>query len=292
MIDGIKLLCLITEKEYEFLKSKFEFIFEVNSSTAEPIDNKETTLLYGLKLLLIAKKYLVVSGSIHKAFWGGINHNDFSYSNICSATQLLEKELSIPSTRFKIQRFEFGVNIREPPLTYERIYQNVIVYKGDSFNRMNDNNKKRIGIECKKQRYTLKIYSKTLQENLIDNILRVELKVVKLEHVKKLNIRLLSDFLDLNKMKNLGFLLSKSLKELLMDNDKMNSEFLAPVEQDFYTKSKNPKYWEQLKFEKKYTRYSREKKKFISIIHKQTNENLTIELQNMVTQKWEKLLSV
>jgi hypothetical protein len=289
MLDGIKLLCLIYSIEYKFLKTKFEFNFEVNSYTGELIDNKETSLFYGLKLLLIAKKYLVISGSFHKAFSGGINYNDFPYSKVCSAIQLLEKELMISSNRFKIQRFEFGVNIREPPLSYERIRKNVIVYKGDAFNRMEDN-KKCIGIECKKQRYTLKIYSKSLQENLIEDILRVELRIVKLEHVKKLNVRTLSDFLDSNKMRNLGFLLSKTLKEILMDNDKMDSKFLPHDKQDFYTKCKNPKYWEQLIFEKKYTRYSREKKKFISIMYEQTNENLTIELQNIVEKQWEKLL--
>lgn len=285
MIDGIKFGCPITQDEYLMLKNKYEFSLQVNHNTGV-VSNKEITEYLGLKLTIIANKYCIIQGSIHKAFSGGVNYTDFNYSDVIIAVAKIESDLNITAERFKIQRIEFGVNIRNPILDYNKIFSNAITYKGDPFNQM----KNEIGIECEKQRFKIKIYDKSRQEGLNINLIRIELKIIKSEHLKQIRISSLFDITDKTKMELAGNLLVNSFKDILMDNDKIDICKLSEKEKKVYLNGRNPKFWKHLKIEKRMSTYISAKKTFTRIIDRHTKENLTNELQYMIAEKWNYLI--
>lgn len=285
MTDGLKIIAPINYDESIILKNKFDFILEVNSNGGE-ISKKETAKYRGMKMTIISDKYCIIQGSIHKAFSNNVNYTDFTYTDLKNAISIIENDLNISSKRFKIQRIEFGVNIREPPLDYKTIYKNAISYKGDPFNQM----KNEIGIECEKQRFKIKIYDKGAKEELNINLIRIELKIIKSEHLKQVGIYSLSDLTNKIKMELAGKLLVNSFKDILMDNDKINISKLSTIEKEVYQNGRNPKFWKYLKNERKMSTYISAKKTFTRIIERHTKENLTKKLQAMIYEKWNYLI--
>lgn len=287
MIDSIKLFSVANEHRVTHLKSKVDFTSKVNLETSEIIGSTEIGYYRGLKITLRKKYALTIQGSLHKAFNNGINYNDFTYLDYANAVKTLCNELQIEAEEFTIQRIELGVNIQSPTLTFSTIESNLLLHKLTPFSTFIKDNKI-FGYYCKHQRFCIKIYDKSAQENLENEVLRLEYKVTKMQHLKSIGIKKLTDILDKSKIEKVHQLILKDFSYILMDNCEMIEKCtLPPKESNFYLKARDVKYWKRLKTNFSQSTCTTKQRKFKKIINTYAKQDLTSVLTNMLSNKWQ-----
>ena len=176
MFDGVKIcyydLCLVKMLHADL---KLVFIEHTNLKTR---DIKGHSSEYkGLKFKTFPSGRIVITGSLHKYFNGGLhNHDSYTVDNLRETLIMLESEFSIEPNRALIQNLEFGVNLIVP-FNPKGFIDSLISYKFKSFNTMAIINPG-YGKEYFQQQYGVKIYNKGLQYGRGEYILRIEKKVL------------------------------------------------------------------------------------------------------------------
>ena len=148
--------------------------------------------------------YLTIKGSLHKNYYSGKNYLPFSWLQLQEQINLLCTTLSINPIFAQISSLEVGVNVSTPFEVTPFLRQNIISYKGSSFNRWQPDKKgQSIGIYCTLTQYVVKIYDKGLQNDLPNNLMRIEKRFLKMYELNKLDIKFLSDLKNISTVKNL-----------------------------------------------------------------------------------------
>jgi hypothetical protein len=240
MIDYIKAMSLKTDScitHNEILADRWE---SKSKSGGELINE-----LTKYKSLRIFHKNGVTkfSGSIHKYFNGGVhNHNDFTFTNICDVLNELITDFKINPKTSVLNNVEFGVNVIVP-FNVDELLNRLIAYRGQPFNR--DKEKGKSYYQCELSEYILKIYNKGLQYNQPENILRFEIKVIRMRYLRSKGVEIynLQDLQNHGIYEPLGSLLSSTFNDILFDEPTINQDELSHSERDFYLKGNNPRYW-------------------------------------------------
>lgn len=291
MIDGIKLFFIATEDEIRNLKSFIDFTSKVVIDTGDIIGTTEVGYYRNLKFTLRKGFALTIQGSLHKAFNNGINHNRFYYSDCLEAIQSLCAELGIAAERLKVQRVEFGVNVYEPDISFDTIENNLLLHKLTPFKPYVRRNRN-IGFVCEHQRYALKIYDKSLQENLEEATLRLEYKVQNIQHLKSIGIKTLLDLTDRDKLQRICAKICKDFSYILMDNcEGVEKCDLTIKEYPFYYKARNVRYWKRLVEKYSLSTYTSHRRRFKKLVYKYTHQDLAVSISEMFFENWQKLLS-
>ena len=287
MIDFIKLdirgICideLLQNNKYLDFEGRFD-----EKTGVVNLDIKEA-FYKELKFQIKKLKYLNMSGSIHK-YWKGNNHSDFSYSELCMCIDDLSNKFDFNPCQAELRNIEFGVNIRllTDPSKYLKC---LINHKGTPFEMMRSKNRS-IGYDCVKQQYTIKVYNKGLQCGLNFPLLRYEIKVVKMEWLKRTEIRTLSDLLDKNKLKQLKQILIQTWEEILVTDLSLGNLLLTAKEKELFKDGSNPKYWKEIKRISP-KRHDDHRRKFIKLIEKY-GQGEKEELKKKIKEKSTLLLS-
>lgn len=85
--------------------------------------------------------------------------------------------------------------------SYEFLNRNLISYKGNTFNRYTpDKNGVCLGFICELSQYSVKVYDKGKQNNLPYDLMRFELRFLKMQKLKALGIKHVSDLREQNKV--------------------------------------------------------------------------------------------
>ncbi|MRM93607.1 hypothetical protein D1Z98_01040 [Riemerella anatipestifer] len=251
MLDGAGLEIPITTAEEWKNNPCLEFTTKVNLRTGV-MGCTQTAKYNGLLFIIKTDdggkaKRAFVRGSLHKYFnKGEHNANDFTFSDLISVIDDLKSRFGIDPETADLRNIEFGVNINTPESVQELL--NSFVACGDKMLIPIMNKSKLIGWEVKRQQYRIKVYEKGKPFN-IDNIMRVEYAVKKMEYLKKHNIKTLADCIDINKLQPLGGLLVSFWDNLIfceekyinwqqMSNKKkaMLNEYRIPIKWQTYTK--------------------------------------------------------
>lgn len=142
-------------------------------------ENKSKYLKYTKDNLTI--KYFVdsgritLSGSLHKYFNRGLhNYNMFSHQNYLDALKRLKNDFAITPDDLKIICLEYGVNIK-PPIKTKLILDNIMMHRQRE-TETNINYIRGHYKQIKHDKYIIKAYDKKKQFNLIDDLLRFEIK--------------------------------------------------------------------------------------------------------------------
>lgn len=287
MVDGFKGFAVVAEQTITHLKTFIDFTSKVNLDTSEIIGSTEIGYHRGLKFTLRKKYSLTIQGSLHKAFNNLNNYNDFTYTDYVNAIKILTQEIGIEASELKIQNIEFGVNIPNPVLTFPRIESNLLLHKLTPFLPYSKDNKI-FGYYCKHQRFSLKIYDKSKQENLVFPVLRLEYKVIKIEHLKAFGIKMLTDVLDNNKIEKVHQLILKDFSHIVMDNcEVLEKCTLPPKENNFYLKARDVKFWKRLKTNFSQSTCTSNQRKFKKLINNYAKQDLTTVLTSILTEKWQ-----
>ncbi len=252
MIDYVKIL--INDVDLNRLTNlpSLEFKTEVSERTGE-LSNKKTAKYLFCKITIYDSGIVLFTGSIHK-FWNalhdvkapnynsqkeykGFNGNDFTINNILEVKYHLEGLFNCDADNFIYQNIEFGVNVHtsyDPKL----IIRGLLIHKGKEFEFRHNGNY----AQSVHNRFIFKIYNKGHQYRMIENVLRVELKIIKMQEVKSLGIISMAEIDEeiLNKVKSL---LLKRWKEILFYDITIRKNELSGTSKEFYTKYSNPRFW-------------------------------------------------
>lgn len=290
MVDFIRLR--IEKPDISAIRSNvlLEWQETTNEKTGEIIECKAE--YNGLTFRIIVNKYCYIAGSLHK-FWNIINgsglqnYNDFSLPDLSLIIQNICTSFDLVPDNCIIENIEFGVNIISPIPVYQ-VIQAVINHKLKPFTR--EYSEKKRFRECEHYQYIIKVYDKGLQFDQSENILRVEVKVLKMDFLKKKNIRInsLSDLSDLQKLSELGRELRDNFNEILFYGIGISSDNLPNRERIVLIEGQLAQYWVDLKNSDR-NLYNKRRVRFIDLVHKYTTFDIPLNVGNAITEKWNEL---
>jgi uncharacterized protein YaaR (DUF327 family) len=223
----------------------------------------------------------MMNGSLHKYFNNGrSNSNDYQYTDLVETLKRLGDELAINPKITQISRVEFGVNLILP-INANIVTDSVVLFRnavgetdclGRSFNYTD---------------YQLKIYCKDAK------ILRVEVKIKNLRHLRQKNIyiRTLDDLLKKNVLDGLKKILIQTFVDCLIIYVPANKVAkLNDADGRRYAEYTNPLYWNKIRRDKT-KNFSREKKRCDKFINSIGENDLKDELMKQICEKCNYLLN-
>lgn len=244
-------------------------------------------ILTGIKLY-----HLSFKGSLHKNHYHGKNYNPFTWQQLQQQVQHICKTLYLNPTQVQISSIEVGVNIVTPFIVMPFLMQNIISYKGNSFNRYKaDSTGFCLGIYCSLTQYEVKIYDKGKQNSLPYHLMRFEKRVIKMQELNKGGIKYLSDLQNRPKVERLLEMLLDAWNHVLIydiEPGHLQTKYnFKKGEIDLLTNGKNPKYWEALKSKNvRQFNYQREKFRNLNNEHGKNWQKLINEL---IQNEWQEL---
>lgn len=255
----------------------------------------------GLKFII--KQYyrdnnikIELKGSIHKFYANGCNYTDFDLNHLKTALNSLKTLFDIDLETSIIHSIEFGVNINTQ-IPCSTLLNDLLYYinrkpKEETY----QNNGHLISFDL--THYKIKIYNKGLQyykkgilTTNIENLLRFEIHVNKMQYLeaKKIQIPTLSELVKIENLNKLGVLLTETFNEVVLYDSDINLNVLKPKERDFMIELNNPKKWDEIRKVKKNKYYSRTLTKFRNIIRLNTKFDLHQNTFKKLGEKWELL---
>ncbi len=240
MIDYIKILNLAVSaadlEHNEYLQDSWI----IGSKNGEVLTQQ--TNYFGLTFS-IKNTNVRLTGSIHKYKNQGLhNYNDFTKTQVHKVINELSKKFEIDLKNSHLNNIEFGVNV-VLPFEPKVLLNNLITHKGEPFTREIEEGK--IFYQCKRSQFIIKIYDKGLQYQQVTNILRFELKILKMQFFKTkgIEVSVLADLLNDGIYTKLGGVLKAYFDEILFDDESINHKDLNATERDIYLRGQNPKTW-------------------------------------------------
>lgn len=237
-----------------------------------------------------------IRGSLHKlenlCFFGvEQNHNDFTYENLEDLIPLLLETFEIKG-KTSLSNLELGFNLKVDCDPQKLIDNNILMHNLKSPSKDLKFRGRGDYKEFIRTDYSLKIYNKSKQYKLDDNILRIEIKITSKRKLQKLGIFMLEDLLDKNLLYNVFELLWEEFdKTIIIDN-----HLLLDIPENDIQKLNlftNPNYWQFLnetgasyKVRKKRT------EEFINIIQKHGLDKPKIYLQYKLIRKFFELINL
>lgn len=222
----------------------------------------------GLKFLIKARK-VQLEGSIHKYYNGGEhNHNDFYVSDVKSIVHELEEKFNIDIHNTQLCNLEIGVNILLS-FPVKKVLDNIIAFKGEAFTKIIES--KQYYYQCKRKQFIVKVYDKSLQFGLSENILRFEVKVLTMQFLRKkgVEVRYISDLLKPEIYEGMGNVLTEIFDGILFGDDSINENDLNNRESKLYLRGINPYQWKPKKsVGSEWKRLERQEKSFKVLLDK------------------------
>lgn len=272
------------------LKNNYlEFKQLVNTKTGE-LSDKKIAEYNNLKFTIYSNGYAEMTGSLHKFFNGGLhNANDFSLLDLIIVVNEIRRLFRIDLMACKLSNIELGVNVWLMPKAC-KILNYLIMHKGVKFKdvRLSDGNFK----QADHAQYFVKIYDKGKQyrkqfPEFENELLRFELKFVKMKKLNELGVFRLQDLFDNDKLAKVTEMILTAWNEVLLIDTTIEKERLNSYCKNVKLNQwQNPNYWLELSKQRR----TEQRKKYNSIleaysntIHKNTGtliENKWIELVN------------
>lgn len=226
--------------------------------------------------------YLTVKGSLHKNHFKGTNYQAFTFQAAHYQISHLCKNLQIEPNEAQISILEIGLNFSLPFKVMPFIRQNILCFKGKQFNQYKPDRKGiSLGKVCYLSQYAVKIYDKGLQFDLKDNLIRFELKFLKMQPLNKHGIKFLSDLQNFTKPDTLKNMLVQAWSEILIFDiaGDLKNLPIKNQERELLMNGKNPRFWEELKEKESGNKYKYTVKKFKDLVarHGKNHSSLVME---------------
>ncbi len=271
---------------------EFEFTTNVKTGEIRPVEVAEYN---NLKFIRKGGK-IFLRGSLHKYFNAGKhNFNDFHFNNLTSVLDELETGFGIDLHTARIENVETGLNLILP-YSPNKVINSLVLHTGQPYLSMT----KGKGVECEHKQYYIKVYNKGYQYHTKENILRLEIKVYKMQFLKthRIPLKTLSDLRNIEVLKAMGELLVRIIEESIWTDHKLtNNPVLTEKQRLLIANGSNPTFWENLKptenndpnYSRKRKAYYREIGKFEKLVDKYGN-NLKMDIVQKSREKFTDLL--
>lgn len=238
-----------------------------------------------LTFSIVKDKHLHFDGSLHQFARGGKNNDDFYLHELHSVLNELHSNFGIDPAKTTLHNLEFGVNINLP-FPVKLVLDSILQFKGKAGNR-----KDFFGggdmLHFQFRQYELKLYDKRKQQGGSVNLLRVEIKIRKMDflHSKSIPVYFLSDLLNAEILVKLGNLLFEFISHLLISDDIKESAILSPFEKELLRDGNNPRYWKSLK-ETNSENYKKRIARYNQLISQYGSNNIKNVLCQLTQDKW------
>lgn len=267
MVDYVKMYLINIDTERLLNLSALDFKSEISRSSGDINETVFIAKYYQCEIIikrnnkedntdgLLVNPHVLFTGSIHKMWnefnrikapnhkdeqvYKGFNGNQFTIHGIIEVRKHLENLFDCNSNQMIFQNIEFGVNTT-PKFSPSLYLKGLLYHKNIPFEFSHSGNNSQV----KHQFFIFKIYNKSHQYKMSYSVLRVELKITKMEELKGLEIKTFSDINEntLNKAKSL---LLKRFDEVMhydytIQKNKLSKNKLLKIK-DY----SNPRYWIQ-----------------------------------------------
>jgi len=236
MIDFIKLSSRLNAIQMADLRSKIDFFESINGSTGDhekilangkKVSYRSTGWTKNMKLELFPNGYIELAGSLHKYHNDGKhNFNQFGRKEAEIVLKRLIKVTGLQLPYYKVESVEVGVNLM-PPIPSDDIINNALMYKRRPFEAKycSDEGNYR---QATLSEYWVKLYNKRLHYEIQGydighEILRFELKIIKMRMLAKYRVFTLEDLM--NNIEDIARdLLPKAWMEVMLYDPTMNKQ--------------------------------------------------------------------
>ena len=283
MNDFLKLLNVATDLKKLLANPILKNYWHTDVMTNDGDVKKETAEYLGL-IFTVKNENLQLAGSIHKYRNNGKhNYDDFSCKDAIEVIKGLCNDFEIDPYRTEVNNLEIGVNVILP-FPVKLVLDNLITYKGDYFKPEVEDGMRYY--QCKKKQFYIKIYDKSLQFNLPDNVLRFEIKVIRKQYFERYKIPIywLSDLMNPDIYPPLAELLTATFNDILFNDNRININDLNDKEQIIYHRGSKPNTWEgKSKTEREKKERQRFRAEFINLlkIHREEEDFRGITLEKI-----------
>jgi hypothetical protein len=268
LIDFVKIALIGIDIQALVKNENLDFTFEVSKSTGQIHEEKMVATYHTCKVTIITKikevvangettsktvRHVIFTGSIHK-MWNslngiispnhshekldkGFNGNEFTLDEVIRVRRHLEALFDCTAEQMLFQNIEIGANliIDFSPV----LFLNGLLYHCNKlFDYMHDRN----SAQVKHNRYILKIYNKSFQYGMANNVLRVELKFLKMHDLKGIGIITFKDIGENTIDKALSLLVGR-FDEVMAYDESIRKKELSAHEISMLPKYSNPYYW-------------------------------------------------
>ena len=259
-----------------------DFHYKVNSKTGE-LGKYKNAYFRGLEFRIFEpttahpEQRITVEGSLHK-YWnkGAHNFNDFGIVEVKKVLADLQKKFNIKPENCILKQLEIGVNIK-PPAKTKTILKHCLIHKTDRLKWISTKDEGNY-IQAKYQRQIFKLYDKkTHYKNrgfiIKDEVLRIEIKYLKMYDLNRKGISTLADLLRYG----LGNFTPELLKQW---QNVIFYDFKALQGTKYEQTYSNPNYWENLPYES--LKYHRANLNRITEAHP---ENIKVKIAELIQEK-------
>lgn len=234
--------------------------------------------------------YLTIKGSLHKNYYRGKNYLPFTWQQLQDEINHLCSSLSLNPSQARFSTLEVGVNIVTPFKVTPFWRRNVVDYKGDPFVRYNKKNGVCLGKVCDLTHFSIKIYDKGVQNELPYNLMRFELKYLKMQSLNIRGIKYLSDLQNFTKVYSLQAMLLNTWNDVLIFDIQQPVKKLPIKQKEIYLliEGQDHKYWERLKKDADGDHFKYVRNKFKVLVAKYGNNWQTL-VHGLISNEWETL---
>ena len=193
--------------------------------------------------------HMMIRGSLHKNHFNGRNSERFSFDMLSAEIAHLCRSLNLKPESCNLRNIEIGLNLPLYFPVFPFIQNNVLMHSTNPFEYYKrDSRGKVIGKYATHHQYVVKLYDKGLQYDIVDNLLRFELRYKKMQIPNKYGIKTLADLTDINKMRDFSKLLLMACDRLLIGNTDIQIDDikLSPSQRQLILEGRNRDYWTRL----------------------------------------------
>jgi hypothetical protein len=286
MVDFIKVSNVGIDPA-QFLKNPLlMFTDRIDRATGELIEGAKSAKYRDMRFFISSKGVTGLAGSLHKYYNEGIhNYNDFTLDNLKLTIEDLQSRFSINPATSTLNNIEFGVNL-EVPFNPDDFIDHLVTHNYTQFNI--DKDKTMNYAQVSYHQFNIKIYNKGLQFGLGRNILRFEVKIVRMAKLAKYDIRTLQDLLIPEKLQSVLELLLQVFDQITYWDESIELNLLSQQERELLRDGYNPKFWQD-HLKKAGSNASKKFRQYQGLIRKYGNPDF-YNLGQLISDKWNILL--
>lgn len=293
MIDNIKFFVLDKERfERDLVNNPLiDLKTSVSLSTGDCTEEYPKLAKHHNLEVRITETTAYIKGSIHKYYnsllgLGNHNHNDFGYMQWELAINKLCEDLNIHKEYTRITNLEYGFNIECDFDPKELVEKLAIMYNFKDHNRKQRFNGKGYYKEFEMTDYSLKIYDKSKQYNLVDKKLtRIELKITKARCLSRLGIKTLCEMTN-NAFKDLFKRFLHCFNRILIIDSLKPPKGIRIDQIVLFSTCTNPNEWMDLNYNDKLS----QKRDFKKLIKKYSYDKIQTQLRDRILNKYYELI--
>lgn len=292
MFDGVKINCSFLDFHQWETHPDLDFTLPVSAKTGEVLPESRRAKFKEMLFRITPSRkspglmWCYAEGSLHRFANGGADNSDqFTFDAFCATVQELARNFGIDPQRANLENLEFGLNIALPIPAND--YLKTLICHGDRPFVEMSRDKKDLGKLVERQRYTFKLYDKGQQAETGDrNILRVEIKVSRMEFLKPYGITTLAHLTDPAKVAPLGNVLAQAFADVICYDGSIKESSQSEKERMMLKDFQNPKWWADLDKRRRY--YYRQV--YAEMMEKHGANNTQLSVVYEVQKQWAKLI--